>query len=103
MTLSRDRPPSLCCASSNDDGLETQRRLFCCSEISGCPSKLPEFLAKAASSKFLQCGSALRTPSGRIVDILNGKRGISPKTALRLARFFGNGAMFWLNLQTAFD
>jgi addiction module HigA family antidote len=32
---------------------------------------------------------ALRTPSGRIVDILNGKRGISPETALRLARFFG--------------
>ena len=46
---------------------------------------------------------ALRTPSGRIVDILNGKRGVSPETALRLARFFGNSAMFWLNLQTAYE
>ncbi len=46
---------------------------------------------------------ALRLPSGRITDILNGKRGISPDTALRLARFFGNSARFWLNLQTAFE
>ncbi|CAN5388086.1 HigA family addiction module antitoxin [soil metagenome] len=46
---------------------------------------------------------ALRLPSGRISDILNGKRGITPETALRLARFFGNSARFWLNLQTAFE
>jgi antitoxin HigA-1 len=46
---------------------------------------------------------SLRLPSGRITDILNGKRGISPETALRLARFFGNSARFWLNLQTAYE
>ena len=46
---------------------------------------------------------ALRLPSGRMTDILNGKRGISPDTALRLARYFGNSARFWLNLQTAFE
>jgi antitoxin HigA-1 len=46
---------------------------------------------------------SLRLPSGRITDILNGKRGISPDTALRLARFFGNSARFWLNLQMAFE
>jgi addiction module HigA family antidote len=46
---------------------------------------------------------ALRTPSGRIVDILNGKRGVSPESALRLARYFGNTALFWLNLQTAYE
>ena len=46
---------------------------------------------------------ALRTPSGRITDILNGKRGVSPETAMRLARYFGNGARFWLNLQTAYE
>jgi len=45
---------------------------------------------------------ALRLPSGRITDILNGKRGVSPETALRLGRYFGNGARFWLNLQTNF-
>lgn len=46
---------------------------------------------------------ALRLPSGRITDILNGKRGISPETALRLGRYFGNSARFWMNLQTAFE
>jgi antitoxin HigA-1 len=46
---------------------------------------------------------ALRTPSGRITDILNGKRGISPETALRLGRYFGNSARFWMNLQTAYE
>jgi antitoxin HigA-1 len=45
----------------------------------------------------------LRLPSGRITDIMNGKRGISPDTALRLGRFFGNSARFWLNLQTAYE
>ena len=45
----------------------------------------------------------LRLPSGRITDILNAKRGISPETAIRLARYFGNGARFWLNLQTAYE
>ena len=46
---------------------------------------------------------ALRTSSGRITDILNGKRGISPETAMRLARYFGNSARFWLNLQGAYE
>ena len=42
-------------------------------------------------------------PSGRITSILNGKRGVSPETALRLARYFGNSPRFWLNLQLRFD
>jgi addiction module HigA family antidote len=46
---------------------------------------------------------ALRVPSGRITSILNGKRAISPDTALRLARYFGSSAQFWMNLQTRYD
>jgi addiction module HigA family antidote len=46
---------------------------------------------------------ALRTPSGRITDILNGKRGVSPETAMRLGRYFGNSARFWFNLQTSYE
>ncbi len=46
---------------------------------------------------------ALRVPSGRITSILNAKRGISPETALRLARYFGNSPRFWMNLQARFD
>lgn len=45
----------------------------------------------------------LRLPSSRIADILNGKRGISAETALRLGRFFGNDPRFWMNLQTAYE
>lgn len=46
---------------------------------------------------------ALRVPSGRITSILNGERAISPDTALRLGRYFGNSAQFWMNLQTRHD
>ena len=46
---------------------------------------------------------ALRTPSGRVTDILNGKRGVSPETAIPPARYFGNNARFRLNLQTAYE
>ncbi len=46
---------------------------------------------------------ALRVPSGRITAILNKKRAITPETALRLGRFFGNSAQFWLNLQARYD
>src|ERR1700679_896391 len=45
----------------------------------------------------------LGVPSGRITDIINGKRGISPDTAYRLGIFFGNAPQFWMNLQTNYD
>ncbi|MGQ0484581.1 MAG: HigA family addiction module antitoxin [Hyphomicrobiales bacterium] len=45
----------------------------------------------------------LAVPSGRITDILNGRRSISADTALRLARYFGNRAQFWLDLQSQYD
>jgi addiction module HigA family antidote len=45
----------------------------------------------------------LGVPSGRITDILNGKRGITADTALRLARRLGTSAQFWMNLQTRYD
>jgi addiction module HigA family antidote len=41
--------------------------------------------------------------SGRVTNILNGRRGISADTAVRLGRYFGNGAQFWLNLQGQYD
>lgn len=46
---------------------------------------------------------ALRVSSGRIVDILNGKRSISAETALRLGRYFGNDPQFWISLQAQYD
>ena len=46
---------------------------------------------------------ALRVPSGRITQIINGKRGVSAETALRFSRYFGNSARFWMNLQTRYE
>jgi addiction module HigA family antidote len=42
-------------------------------------------------------------PSGCITDILNGRRAITADTAVRLGRYFGNSAQFWLDLQSQYD
>jgi addiction module HigA family antidote len=45
----------------------------------------------------------IRVPTTRIGEIVKGKRAVTPDTALRLARFFGNSPEFWLNLQQMHD
>ena len=45
----------------------------------------------------------LGVPSGRITDILNGRRAISADTAVRLGRYFGNNPQFWLDLQSQYE
>jgi addiction module HigA family antidote len=45
----------------------------------------------------------LDVPPNRISEIVNGKRAITADTALRLQRYFGVEAQFWLNLQTEYD
>jgi len=42
-------------------------------------------------------------PQNRILGILSGRRAITADTALRLGRYFGTDAQFWINLQTFFD
>jgi addiction module HigA family antidote len=42
-------------------------------------------------------------PSGRITDILNARRSITADTAVRLGRYFGNSAQFWIDLQSQYD
>jgi antitoxin HigA-1 len=42
-------------------------------------------------------------PANRVTSILNGTRGVTANTALRLARYFGMSAEFWLNLQLMYD
>jgi addiction module HigA family antidote len=44
-----------------------------------------------------------RVPANRIGSIVQGTRAVTPETALRLARFFGNSPEFWLNLQQTYD
>ncbi len=45
----------------------------------------------------------LHVPAPRINDIVRERRGVTPDTALRLARYFDTTPQFWLNLQTAYD
>jgi addiction module HigA family antidote len=45
----------------------------------------------------------LRVPAPRINDVARERRAITPDTALRLARYFGTTAQFWLNLQSSYD
>jgi antitoxin HigA-1 len=60
-----------------------------------------ELKARGVSAN--QLALALGVPSGRIVEILNRKRGVSADTALRLARYIGTSAQFWMNLQGQYD
>lgn len=46
---------------------------------------------------------SIGVPPRRINEIVHGKRGITADTALRLGRYFGVSAQFWLNLQTQFE
>ncbi len=46
---------------------------------------------------------SIGVPPRRINEIVHGKRAISADTALRLGRYFGTSAQFWLNLQTHYD
>jgi antitoxin HigA-1 len=46
---------------------------------------------------------SLGVPQNRISNIINGKLGISADSAMRLARYFGMDAQFWLNLQNQYD
>lgn len=46
---------------------------------------------------------ALAVSPNRINQIINNRREITADTALRLARFFGNSAQFWLNMQTRYN
>ena len=60
---------------------------------------LEEFLEPMGISQY-RLAKDISVPPRRINEIVNGKRGISADTALRLARYFGTSAEFWMNLQT---
>ncbi len=64
---------------------------------------LQEDLMKPLGLSINRLARDLRVPVTRISEIVNGRRRVSADTALRLARYFGNTAEFWLNLQSAYD
>jgi len=63
---------------------------------------LEEFLNPMSLTQ-RELADAIHVPYQRINDIVNGRRGITPSTALRLGKFFNISADFWMNLQIRRD
>ena len=61
-----------------------------------------EFLIPLNISSY-QLAKSIGIQQSRISQIINKKRSITPDTAIRLSKFFGTTAKFWLNLQNAYD
>jgi addiction module HigA family antidote len=63
---------------------------------------LEDFLKPMGLSQYA-LAKALRVPQIRISEIVHGRRAITPDTALRLARYFGTSAEFWMGMQATYD
>ena len=63
---------------------------------------LEEFLKPMRLSQ-RDLADGIHVPYQRINEIVNGRRGVTPSTALRLAKYFGTSAGFWMNLQLRWD
>jgi len=63
---------------------------------------LEEFLKPMGISQ-QNLSRSIRVPYQRINEIVNKRRGITPAIALRLGRYFGNSAAFWMHLQLRWD
>lgn len=63
---------------------------------------LAEFLEEYDISQY-RLATDIHVPPRRINEIIHGKRGITADTALRLGRYFGTSAQFWMNLQTSYE
>jgi addiction module HigA family antidote len=75
------------------------------------PARVPIHPGEILREEFMQplslsinaLARALHVQPMRISEIVNERRGISADSALRLARYFGNSAEFWLNMQAAYE
>ena len=63
---------------------------------------LEEFLEPMAVTQ-RELADAIAVPYQRVNEIVNGRRGVTPSTALRLSQFFGTSTGFWMNLQMRWD
>ena len=63
---------------------------------------LEEFLKPLGISQY-RLAKDISVDPRRINEIVHGQRSISADTALRLGRYFGTSARFWLNLQSHYD
>ena len=63
---------------------------------------LEEFLTPMGLTQ-RELADGIRVPYQRVNELVNGRRGITPQTALRLAKFFGTTPDAWMNLQVRWD
>ncbi|MBL0169976.1 MAG: HigA family addiction module antidote protein [Gemmatimonadaceae bacterium] len=63
---------------------------------------LEEFLNPMGLSQ-RALADGIRVPYQRVNELVNGRRGVTPHTALRLAKYFGTTAELWMNLQLRWD
>src|SRR4030065_2641008 len=63
---------------------------------------MEEFLKPMGISQY-KLAKDISVPARRINEIVQGKRSITPDTALRLSRYFGLSERFWINLQARYD
>jgi addiction module HigA family antidote len=77
----------------------------------GVPARRPPHPGQFLDTRFLkplhisqtELAEALGVSRRRVNELINGKRAITPDTAVRLAMYFGNEAAFWMHLQVAWD
>lgn len=67
------------------------------------PGKVLEHWLKSKNISQYRLAKAIDVPPRRINEIILGKRKITPNTALRLAAFFGNSPLYWLDIQSRYD
>ena len=67
------------------------------------PGRLLKRELKARGLSANRLALDIGVPSGRVTDVLNGRRSITADTAVRLGLYFGNGAPFWIGLQSQYD
>lgn len=74
-------------------------------------NRVPTHPGEMLSEEFLipmglsqrELAKAIRVPHQQINELVNGRRGMTPSLALRLAKYFGISADFWMNLQLRWD
>jgi addiction module HigA family antidote len=77
----------------------------------GVPARKPPNPGQFLETRFLkpleitqtELAEALGVSRRRVNELINGRRAITPDTAVRLAMYFGNDAAFWMHLQVAWD
>jgi antitoxin HigA-1 len=104
--LGLDQPSAEMVLHDSEQASTRRRRLSV-----GVPARRPPHPGRFLETRFMkplgitqtELAEALGVSRRRVNELINGRRAISPDTAVRLAMYFGNEAAFWMHLQVAWD